>query len=108
MTRASGESPTSCQTTSAETMNDPSIATDARPPDTAFGSRFPRNAFRMKPRNGNSGISDSTVCSPLQRGEGVRVQRLAVAEQGHDDGQADCRFRGGDGPPERDGELAIH
>src|SRR5688500_9277913 len=74
----------------AETPNDASMTNDASPPDTLFDSRFPIVELTTKPRNGNSGISASM--SPLQGREGIRVQRLAVPEQGDDQRQADRGF----------------
>ena len=44
--------PASCHTPIADTANDASIASEARPPETAFGRRLPSVALTRKPRNG--------------------------------------------------------
>src|SRR5687768_5868541 len=91
MTRSSGFMPASCQTVIAEMTNDSSITSDARPPDTDFGSRRPIVALTRKPANGSSGISASieeVTTSPLQRGEGIGVERFPAAEERNHERQA--------------------
>jgi hypothetical protein len=61
---ASGGRPASCRTLMTDTANDASITSDARPPETLFGSRRPIVALTTKPRNGKRGISASI--SPFQ------------------------------------------
>src|SRR5687768_15230507 len=96
MTRcAGGCMPISCHTLTADTPNDASITSEARPPDTPFVSRRPIIALMMNPTSGNSGISASI--SPLERRERVGIQRLTMTEQGNHQRQADGRFGGGDG-----------
>src|SRR5215208_6902656 len=104
MTRASGAIPISCHTLIAETTNEATIASEARPPETLFGSRRPSIALMTKPTSGNRGISASTR-SPLERLERVRVERLPVAEERDDDRQADGSFRGRDRQYEERDEL---
>src|SRR5688572_13403230 len=106
MARDSGAIPTSCHTLIAETTNDAIIASDARPPDTPFGRRRPNRALTRKPASGNSGISASTR-SPLERCEGVGVERFAVAEQRDDDRQADGGLGGRDRHHEERDDLAV-
>src|SRR5512138_1654035 len=91
-TRGSG--PAMAHTAAADMPKETTIAAQAIPPDTAFGSRLPRKAFTTKPSNGSNGISSSI--SPLQRGKRVGTQRLAMAEQRDDDRQTHGRLRRGD------------
>src|SRR5215510_2126175 len=97
MTRSAAGSAASCHTDVAATENEASITADAIPPDTVFDRRFPKKALIRKPRNGNRGMSASTVClgaSPLQGRKRVRVERLAVPEQRDDDREPHRRFGG--------------
>src|SRR5688572_967674 len=105
MARCSGAMPTSCQTAIAETANEASIAADARPPDTPFGSRRPIVALTRKPSNGNSGINASI--SPLEGRERVGIERFLVPEQGDDQRQADRRFGGGHRHHEERDDLPV-
>src|SRR5688572_1278178 len=105
MARCSGAIPTSCQTLSAATANDASMASDASPPDTPLGRRRPIVALTRKPISGKSGISASI--SPLERRERVGVERLAMAEERDDERQADGGFGGGDGHHEERDDLAV-
>ena len=57
---ASGDMPESCQTVMSDTAKDASIASDARPPETLFGNRFPIVELTRKPTNGKRGISANT------------------------------------------------
>src|SRR6266511_1198510 len=134
--RASGSMPTSRQTESAETKNDPIMAPHATAPDTDFVSRRPTPAFTRNPRKGRSGISSSmpppqpwnakaaksakkrlalralralcsTSSSPFQRRPGVGVQRFLVAEERDDDRQTDGRFRRRHGHHEEHDDLPV-
>src|SRR5690349_13044081 len=68
----------------------------ARPPGIDLGRRLPAKALTRKPPSGRSGISASTG-TPLQGGEGFRVERFAMAEQRDHQRQADGGFSGRDG-----------
>ncbi len=52
--------PATCSTVITETAKAASIASDATPPETAFGSRRPSSALTRKPANGKSGIKASS------------------------------------------------
>src|SRR5580765_3563177 len=98
-------------TAETETAKAASITRQATPPETDFGSRFPRKALTRNPARGSSGISASTaaaVPSPLQAGKRLGVQRLPMAEQCDDDGEAYGRFGGGHGHHEEDDHLPVH
>jgi hypothetical protein len=58
--RFSGAMPASASTCITDRMNAIAITAVARPPDTAFGSRFPKKALTRKPANGSSGMSANT------------------------------------------------
>jgi hypothetical protein len=60
MARASTGLPAICTTLITEMTNEASITSEARPPDTLFGSRRPSVALTTNPANGSSGISAST------------------------------------------------
>src|SRR5580765_6455195 len=104
--RDSWSRPTSRQTATSDTRNDPIIAPQATAPAAALLTRLPKLAFSRKPRNGSSGMRISKP-SPFQAREGVGVQRFLVTEQADHDRQADRRFRGGDGHHEKDDNLAV-
>src|SRR5687768_2085671 len=106
MTRVAGFIPASRQTSISDTANDARSARQARPPETVFESRRPRNELMTKPANGNSGISESTR-SPLQQRKGFGVERLAMAEQPDDQRQANRRLGGRDGDDEERDDLAV-
>src|SRR4029453_8925527 len=97
--------PTSCQTLSTETTNEPSITIEARPPDIALGSRRPIVALTTKPRKGKSGMSANT--SPLQRCKRVRVKRFLVSEQRNHQRQPDGGFGRGDSHHEEGDDLPV-
>src|SRR5258706_12828080 len=91
----------------------PSIATlcaPRRPID------LPNRPAMTEPASGASGIQASRVgdscaamvSSALQRVELVDVDRRAVAEQHHEDREADGRFGRGHGEDEEDEHLALH
>src|SRR5688572_27254614 len=86
--------------------NEASITSDARPPDTLFGSRRPSVALTRNPANGSSGMSANTSL-PLQRGKGIGVERLAVTEQRDDQGKADSGFSRGHGHDEEGDDLPV-
>src|SRR5919108_4873098 len=85
--------PTSCHTTITDTANDAIITNEARPPDTVFGSRRPKNALTTKPAKGKSGINASNP-SPFECCEGIGVERFPMAEQRDDERQPDGGFGG--------------
>src|SRR5436190_2585065 len=88
-------------------MNDNPIAPQATADATFLLLRRPPKALIRNPMSGSAGISSSIGTSPLQLGERVGVQRLAVPEQADDDREADRRFRRGDGHHEEDDDLAV-
>src|SRR5512139_3427427 len=92
-----------CMTATAKAAT---ITADARPPETALGSRRPSEALTRKPANGRRGISDSTG-SPLERREGFRVERLAVAEERNHQREAHGGFGGRDRHHEEGDDLAV-
>src|SRR5918993_2144092 len=104
--RFSGAIPIRARTCIAAIANDATITAVARPPDTDFGSRFPKKALTRKPTNGSKGISASTG-SPFQGREGFGVERFAMPEQRNDQREADSRLGGGDRHHEERDDLAI-
>src|SRR4029078_7769716 len=99
--------PNSVQTWLAAIRNDPTITAQARPPDTLFGSRFPIATLRGKPANGSKGMRASTG-SPFQRGEGLGVERLPMAEQRDDQRETDRGLGRGHRHDEEGDDLAVH
>src|SRR5689334_3068110 len=87
-------------------MNAAIITAQARPPETAFGNRRPSDALTRKPASGSSGISTSKR-SPLQRGESVGTQRLAMPEERDDEREPDGGFGGRDRHDEERDDLAV-
>ena len=69
----------SARTAITDTPNEPSIASEARPPDSSRGSRRPARLFSRNPRSGRSGMRRSTLS--LQFPEGIGVQALDVPEE---------------------------
>src|SRR5688572_27075414 len=104
--RFSGGMAASAITCITEIPNESTITAVARPPEIDFGRRFPRKALTRKPPNGSSGISASTG-SPLEARKGFGVERLAMAEQGDHERQADRRLGGGDGHDEEGDDLPV-
>src|SRR3954464_12816864 len=89
----------------SETTNAAMIARQATPPEIDLARRRPSVALNRNPANGRSGISSSM--SPLQGRERIRAERLAVPEQGDDQGQADGRFGRRDGHDEEHDDLSV-
>src|SRR5262245_33614901 len=97
MWRSSTGRPASRQTSVAAIPNDASITSEASPPDTDLGSRFPIVELTTKPANGSSGISaisgevTGLPCfrSPFERRERVGVERFAGAEERDHEREAD-------------------
>src|SRR5688572_17611459 len=99
------------------------MTSDARPPDTLFGSRRPSVALTRNPANGSSGISASTVsslvtqnskrktqtlpASPFEGRKCVGVQRLTVPEERDDQREANGRFGRGDSHDEERDDLPV-
>src|SRR5688572_12284267 len=106
MTRESAGIPTICRTLITATANDAIIAAQAMAPDSPFDRCRPIVALTRNPMSGNRGIRASTS-SPLQQGEGVWVERLAVTEQPNHDRESDRRFCGRHGHHEEDDDLAV-
>src|SRR5690348_12875778 len=98
--------PATCITAITETANEASIASDARPPDTDFGSRRPSDALTRNPTTGKRGISASI--SPLERREGVWIERFAMPEQRNHQRQADGRFGRRHGHHKEHDDLPVH
>src|SRR5512147_2780140 len=111
-TRCSGASCDSCQTRYAEIRNETTITSDARPPDTDFGSRLPIVELTTKPANGSrgmNGISEvMSVASPLQRRERIGVERFTRPEERDDEREAHGRLGGRHGHHEERDDLAVH
>src|SRR4051812_34717162 len=106
--RDSAGIPTSWTTDATATMNDATIAPTATSPEADFDSRRPTQALIRNPRNGNRGMSSSIIAAlPLQRREGVRVERLAMPEQRDHDAEADCRFGSRHSHHEEDDDLSL-
>src|SRR5581483_2440886 len=106
MARDSGSRPTRRHTDASATTNDAIIAPHATAPDALLVMRRPTLALTRNPTNGRSGISSSTP-SPLQRREGIGIERLAVAEQADHNREADLRFCCGDGHDEEHDDLTV-
>src|SRR5574339_1018681 len=108
MARDSTGLPATCITLITEMTNEASITSEARPPDTLFGSRRPSVALTTNPTNGRSGISASTCkSSPFEGRKSVGVQRLAVAEQRDDQREAHGRFSRGHRHDEERDDLTV-
>src|SRR4051812_608570 len=106
--RDSSGRPASWTTDTSATANEATIAATATRPDTDFESRRPAAALIRNPMNGKSGISSSMVAAlPLQRREGVRIERLAMPEQRDHDGQADGGFGRRHRHHEKDDDLPF-
>src|SRR5688572_28680221 len=91
-----------------ESPNAATIAAQAMPPDSDFGSRWPKNALMTKPASGSSGMSASiSVRLPFQCRKRVRAERLAVAEQRDHQRQAHGRLGGRDGHDEEGDDLSV-
>src|SRR5687768_7858718 len=95
-----------CMTTAIETPKAATITPDAIAPDTPLDRRLPKKALIRKPRNGSPGISSSNA-SPLERGIGVRIERLPMPEERNHDGETDRGLRGRHGHDEERDDLPV-
>src|SRR5258708_416523 len=86
--------------------NEPSMASDASPPDISRGSLRPASVFTRNPRRGRSGIQINTALT-FQFPERVGVEAFRVPEQRDDDGQAHRGFGGGNRNDKKDDDLAV-
>src|SRR5438045_1154332 len=109
ISRCSGASCASCHTRYAEIRNDTTITSDASPPEIDLGSRLPIVELTTKPANGSSGMSgiNAVIGSPLQRGEGIGVERFPAAEERDDERQPHGGLGGGDGHDEEGDDLPV-
>src|SRR5262245_25241532 len=98
--------PNSAHTWVTAMPNEISITAQAIPPDRDLDSRRPNVALSRNPANGSSAIAVSTS-SPFERGEGLGIERLPVAEQADDQRQADGGLGGGHGHDEEGDDLAV-
>src|SRR6187402_716663 len=83
------------------------MAPVATAPVMFFERRRPTLTLKRNPRNGRSGIRYSTR-SPLQRREGIRVQRFLVPEERDDNRQPDGRLGRRHGHDKEHDDLPVH
>src|SRR5262245_23961814 len=90
------------------------VARPTEPTPTTLTNRLPsfvpRSPLTRKPASGSAGTSQSgrgELISPLEQVNLVHVDRLRVAEQGHEDREADRRLRRGDRDHEEDRGLSF-
>ena len=85
--------------TATEARNDPAMAAVATHPASGSPSRRPKSIKKVKPTSGNSGTSHTSstavMCLSPQQREVVGCGLGTPAHDGHDDGEANHHFGGG-------------
>src|SRR6266536_457331 len=93
-------------TAATDAPNEPSMASDARPPDMPRGSRRPAMLFARNPSSGRRGIQIS-IAATLQCPQCVGVEAFRMPEQRNHDGKAHCCFGGGNRDHKKHDDLPV-